>query len=741
MTDSVSGGQPDASGRDQKQAPDIAARLAEIVADRKRRADDLEAERSADRVRSRALRDLADRAEEIAAEQTGELASAIGRLSAAAAEASTALADGVAKVDALTARWRSGRVTVGVAGVARQGKSTLLQSVSGLSGDLIPADDGLPLTGARSQIVARPGPAAARVEFLSEAEFLRTVVGGFYSRLNLGPPPTWSQFMDGPPPLPEGSTAADRTGYENLRTVRGKADAVRPLLGAPPRDVPVGEVRSYILKRDGDRDLAAYLAVKQMTLLTPFPSIASPHVSLIDLPGLGDLSMDFAATLLDTTRREVDAVVYVKMPSKDGDQWSETDVAVFDVVERAMRPRSLPESMTVLLNLNGSNDAIAGKLRDSLPEAYAGCPLVLASAKDPAAAQAQVFLPVLRNLAENLPSLDARAAEDAVSGVGEASASVDAAWAELGPLLDRGVGDGATQFHKPFRAFLRNLKVSLDGLLQEYHPEGPAEAAVALREEVRTACSESLAEATAAFPAHMTAEWLTEAKAEAGAWGNVVRDGMRVARTGFGHALAAGTERRLNALIERVRGELVARFRETPLGNIMGPGLDSTAVLLRLADEAAAERAAGVAEGMRFLANFRVGYHDMLHPAVRRNLKRLDPNAEVNPVGQLPDSELTKSDRPGEMLLAFLQTYYAEAAADAGRSLERAEADVPWAVYATLEEFVDRLVRSGDHEEEWMRLLEPRRHEIFPGEYAEVAGAIAVRNALTGAAAAAGVAA
>ena len=67
----------------------------------------------------------------------------------------------------------------------RQGKSTFLQSLSGLTDDEIPACKGGACTAVRSKIYHHDGETRATVTLHSEDSFLKEVIAPYYKDLNL----------------------------------------------------------------------------------------------------------------------------------------------------------------------------------------------------------------------------------------------------------------------------------------------------------------------------------------------------------------------------------------------------------------------------------------------------------------------------------------------------------------------------------------------------------------------------
>lgn len=95
----------------------------------------------------------------------------------------------MAKTANLQARFSKNTINIGVAGRARQGKSTILKTISGLSDLVIPTSDGLPCTGAKSRIIHQNDDPHAVIEFYNETEFLREIVHAYYEELQLPNPP------------------------------------------------------------------------------------------------------------------------------------------------------------------------------------------------------------------------------------------------------------------------------------------------------------------------------------------------------------------------------------------------------------------------------------------------------------------------------------------------------------------------------------------------------------------------
>jgi hypothetical protein len=147
-------------------------------------------------------------------------------------------------------RQRFGRETlnIGVIGRARQGKSRLLQSLTGLTSQEIPDGDGKHCTGVKSNIIRRAGETTATVIFHDARSFLEKI-SVYYNVLGLGDcPSTIENFASSPlAPLPSSKTlAADAEKYLHLTQYKDNLDTCRPLIGQAPKAIKADEIRQYV---------------------------------------------------------------------------------------------------------------------------------------------------------------------------------------------------------------------------------------------------------------------------------------------------------------------------------------------------------------------------------------------------------------------------------------------------------------------------------------------------------------
>ena len=147
------------------------------------------------------------------------------------AQAREGAGEAVRLLRVLEARLARDTVNIGVSGQARVGKSTLLQSVSGLGDDQIPTGQALPVTAVRSRIFHAPDLRRATLRLHSFDTFVTDVIAPYHAELDIaGLPGTPEEFRHWPypkPSQPPGSPASAgcRRRVEELRLTAAPDDA------------------------------------------------------------------------------------------------------------------------------------------------------------------------------------------------------------------------------------------------------------------------------------------------------------------------------------------------------------------------------------------------------------------------------------------------------------------------------------------------------------------------------------
>ena len=234
-------------------------------------------------------------------------------------------------------------INIGVAGKARQGKSQILQMLTGLGDAQIPTGDGDFCTASRS--VVRNGDAqSATVFFLSESDLLSKKVFPSFAPigtkygvgLESRKPGNLSAFMNDTYPTQKeiqksGATSTAQQNWEKVLALQSdlKDASLRSRLGALPESVNMDSIRDYLVKDEGQK---AYQVVDHVEIVTPFPGNLPKGMTVYDIPGLEDPTPGIKAAMLESIKNDADIVFFLRLPAASGDGWGEPDDDAFDML-------------------------------------------------------------------------------------------------------------------------------------------------------------------------------------------------------------------------------------------------------------------------------------------------------------------------------------------------------------------------------------------------------------------------
>ena len=423
---------PDATANPQAGTPvtasDTEARIAAILADRRRLLPDVRAESARWQAVDEQLAALAAAVEALRTHSTtpAELREALVLPFAQAREGA---AEAVRLLRVLEARLARDTVNIGVSGQARVGKSTLLQSVSGLGDDQIPTGQALPVTAVRSRIFHAPDLRRATLRLHSFDTFVTDVVAPYHAELDIaGLPGTPEEFRHWPypkPSQPPGSPASDEHGRraEGHRLTAAPQPPGSPVserhdrraeghrLTAAPDDVgpdgasdrpswvtmlnrlramqqsfptyehdltggervlPLEELRPWVAyptnAEEQQPGLVArrYLAVRDVRIDCPFPHAQVRHMGIVDLPGLGEFAARADEHHVGGLQNEVDIVLLVKRPVEGMAYWGDADARALDLIDSARGFVDRRDFVVLVLNTGDTSDALVTALRDHI---------------------------------------------------------------------------------------------------------------------------------------------------------------------------------------------------------------------------------------------------------------------------------------------------------------------------------------------------------------------------------------
>lgn len=255
----------------------------------------------------------------------------------------------------LAIRLSRNTLNIGVVGRMRQGKSRLLQSLTGLDQEAIPTSDQGVCTRGLSKIFHANNPKEVKyqIEFHSWFSFI-DIIHLYYEKLGLSDPPfTPQDFSNGkrPPGLPEDKRDENsRFMYGRLRKeYYGNFEKYKSLLNGSTLDISKEQIKQYITQ-DGSQN-SEYLAVKELRIVCEFPYHQEVgKIGVVDLPGLGDDSIFDVERLIKALKQDIDFILFVRRPDPMGDDWQEADRTMFKTAREALGDFPITDCSFMVLN-------------------------------------------------------------------------------------------------------------------------------------------------------------------------------------------------------------------------------------------------------------------------------------------------------------------------------------------------------------------------------------------------------
>ena len=317
----------------------------------------------------------------------------------------------------LSKRFNRDTINISVVGRAGQGKSRLLQSISGVENDIIPADTGGDCTGAKSTIANAPGQMHAKIKFYTEQEIVGQINGYLEkigaSSYTIG---SVSQISHIPVNSIQVTTTTQESLLEHLKKYVEHYDKYSGNLGQEIDETDKSRIRYYVAQYatgNPDEHYYAYLGVKEVTIYTPFPTSDVGRIMLVDTIGLGDTSMNLEEKMLDTLANDSDAAIVVRKADAQRDGIRNEDNQLYDMLAKALGDSGLKYWLFYVINsCEALNNTRTGKIlldafkkkQESGAQEFAE--LMLVDCGNQEDVREKLLLPMLNFLASNLLNVD-----------------------------------------------------------------------------------------------------------------------------------------------------------------------------------------------------------------------------------------------------------------------------------------------------------------------------------------------
>ncbi len=739
---------------------DVSARIRSILDDRRRRVPPVRAEIEWWQRVDDQLAALAAAVRELSGNPSTPAELRDGLAGFRVEEAREGVADAIRLLRVLESRFSRTTINIGVSGQARVGKSTLLQSISGLDDGQIPTGKGLPVTAVRSRIFHSPQHRRATLRLHTFDTFVADVLAPHHAQLGLpGLPTTATEFAGWRYPGPEAARSESSAGrsdppsyatlLKRLRDMQAALPSYRADLVGGEREIALDELRPYVAYPTND-ELGAgaavsrrYLAVRDLRIETTFPHAKVEQLAVVDLPGLGEVAVGAEAHHIDGLQNEVDVVLLVKRAMGDEAYWGEADARTLDLLDIARGFVAKRDFVFLVLNHGGIDPIMQATLRDDVNrEINMGEPdrffqILETDAADAGDVFARTLTPVLNHLTARMPAMDAEVLAGTRAQTQAAADRIELLTADLGQVLGTvrsSTGSAAEDLDRRAKRLRQDLAAGLQELVARLH------------EQAREASEdpEFIAAVEQVYAANR--EWITGGL---GVGEQTWREeGLRRIRVdGFS---AGYTGEELNRIRVEISGSFeqidgffaermeqlwtaVADVLDGALGELLAgrSGQDALRELAELLDRASPP-CPRLRRAVQALLGIRLDYRSQLHPRVRSELDGLALEVLDPQTGTLTQQvTVAKSEAGIEQLYRFVVRTAEQAAYLTKKALVREAVTPALVLHAAAEQFEDTVIRSGDSEVEFRRLADSYKNEIWPGVYQEIDAANARFAAVT----------
>lgn len=651
----------------------------------------------------------------------------------------------------LRIRFARQTLNIGVVGRMRQGKSTLLQTLSGLSDDEIPARSGKACTAVRSTIYHQPeNPTEALVTFHTEESFLQEVILPYFSFEKLANilPNTPPQSLDDfhriqlpSPDLLQGNDATTDTIYKRLyNDYYLNFNDYSPFIGKQPIRITKEKIREYVAQKEENGKLtdSKHLAVRKVEISCPFPNANEiGKIALVDLPGLGDFKLGDEKLMLTTLGEEVDVVLFILKPNENGSVWAIYDTELYNTASQALNELSARSFVVLNNKVNGDDSGNLKSCQDlkaDIDQQIVKMKVVeclIADCRNPQEAN-QVLDQVLDYLETQVIELDARYAKsnqecliqlheqlkielyhakNALGGTGENFHKFMER--EFGKLF----GNNTKGWWKDVILGLENLRSDL--WLYRDNPDKNLEDKVT---EAIQNCNKNKGVLSSENPL----EEINERIRTSGALITYAdyQDKLRVLLSHHFITLDDGLKKMIEDTKKQVAEVLIEKGRLGVLTDARGSEFIRELEKMIVLFDQDQDCFPNLKQGLRIFIDFELSYRGLVQHRIRKHLDQLtNVLPSNNSTGQLLDKdEILRPDASttAQEILTALEIKYDTAVHRIQPALEELLWEPSQAAYAMVEEFVDNIIRQEDVQEEWKNFLREVRSQVWPEQLGQL---------------------
>lgn len=643
----------------------------------------------------------------------------------------------------LQARFSRTTINIGVSGRARVGKSTLLQSISGLSDEQIPTGSGLPVTAVRSRIFHSQSHQRATLTLHTYQSFRDEILQPYHDELGLlAPPFSVRDFQVFPYPQSEADLDPlyrdKHTSVSILRRLKEMQDALSSFeqdLTGGERSVGLADLRQYVAYPTNEqvatgRCSRRYLAVKDVRIECNFPYAQVDHVGIIDLPGLGELAANAEQYHLAGLQNEVDLVLLIKRPVEGLAYWGREDGATTNLLDKARGfINNRRDFVFIVLNSSGNNTPLEISLRDDVcRQVNDGVDgkhfqVLQGNAADQKSVYDTVLEPVLAHLALRLPIMDDEIYEGTIKSFVAVANKIGQHLSNLEAMLKlAGKPSSSTSEDLEFRSseLRRDLAGELAQVVERY--QGFARSGdddpeyIKAVEDSFTTIEKWMENGFGVGPELWSKNALRQMRVDRNSSPFTAQEMNRI-RVEIGKHFC-NLDLFFTSKVNQLWSETALVFEQN-FGLLLEDkkGVEALKTLANALSDAY-ESCPNLTVAIEDFIDLKLEYRTQLHPRVRRELDGLNLQIIDKESGKYHDQIVVEVSESGvDELLKFLTEIAQQAAYRTKKSLIQERNTPALVLHAAIEQFEDSIIRSGDSEKEFRRLSRSYRNEIWPGVF------------------------
>ncbi|MBW4635926.1 MAG: hypothetical protein KME30_29810 [Iphinoe sp. HA4291-MV1] len=610
-------------------------------------------------------------------------------------------------------------LNIGVVGRAKQGKSRLLQSLTGLTSAEVPDGEKHYCTGVLSIIHNHQnGETYAEVLFHSEQSLLDEVISPYYEKLHLGEKPkTINEFAAKPlPVLPisdHPKSFQKEAMYERLQQYHIHLGKYRFLLQQPsPCRISQDKIREYVAQETafGQHIFFKYLAVREVKIFCKYPNTDVGQIAFVDMPGLGDTGICDEQHLVKILGQQVDAIIFVRMPKSTGDYWTDVDIRLYDTVCAAQVDVPLNLWSFLILNRTEADSRFRNNLKScqDLAQDIANTNINVVECVTANCANTQevhkVLGRVLDNLKPKMADLDYKYALLCQQRLNLLQHRVKVELEKVTKALDLATHDdihGFALFEVKFKELWWTVTNSLEELLKELRQKREA-VDIDFKKQV-----EAVFQACRSDTGIPSIQEIEQRFCIEKSYGIVYEKYLNEIRAHLSKHLSlldSGLERSLDKVKSQVAQVLMdkgllgklTQAKETEFIEV---------IAAQIPDELIPGIPSQLKYGFQTLAKFKLSYRGFLQYRIRKHLDGLTPNE--------PATIKLSASSSAEQVLLNLKIAYAETLRKCEKVLKELLCEPSQALYAIVEEFIDCILRAKNVESEWRIFLQDVRGQIW----------------------------